>query len=85
MTPDRWNPAKSMPWEIIRVEWLARWQEAVSERPEARILIEKSPPNLVRAKQIEEEFAGVKFILLMRDPYPWCASFACTSAATGVC
>ena len=74
MEADRWNPAKSMPWEKIKRAWLKEWNANKRRLPKAEVLIEKSPPNLLRAAEIEKAFPDTRFIIWMRNPYAWCAS-----------
>jgi hypothetical protein len=60
---DHWNPEKPVPWEQVRARWLETWDTSRA------ILLEKSPPNLVRAEAIERYFDPAWFVLLSRDPY----------------
>ncbi len=59
----RWDTNTKYPWREIKTIWLQYWDLAKS------ILLEKSPPNIIRAFEIEKEFQGVKFICLVRNPY----------------
>ncbi|HEY9509658.1 MAG TPA: sulfotransferase [Verrucomicrobiae bacterium] len=71
---DRWNPEKKIDWETVRQTWLSRVQfveELVGRR---EIVIEKSPPNLVRTKQLFQVFPNHKVIVFNRNPYALCAS-----------
>lgn len=68
---DRWSPEKLVAWDTVRIEWLNAFRNAY---PSATVLFEKSPPNLMRAKQIEAAFPGAHFITWMRNPYAWSAS-----------
>lgn len=63
---DRWNPKKNIPWDIVKEKWSEKWD---LNKP---ILLEKSPPHLVRAKQLETQFPGSSFIIMMRNPYAFC-------------
>jgi hypothetical protein len=65
-TKDRWNPRKVIPWDIVKKKWLENWDLA---KP---ILLEKSPPHLIRAKQLETHFPASYFIIMMRNPYAFC-------------
>ncbi|MEM9884533.1 MAG: sulfotransferase [Bacteroidota bacterium] len=62
----RWDSRHKMPWEDIKIEWHKYWDIT---KP---ILLEKSPPNTVRALDIENVFQPVYFICLMRNPYAIC-------------
>ena len=62
-TQDRWNPKKEINWQYIHFIWNRYWDKSKS------IFLEKSPPNICRAKEIENEFINAKFICLLRNPY----------------
>ena len=65
---DRWDETKKLPWGHIKNIFLKNWD---LNKP---ILVEKSPPNLIRAKEIEREFNNSFFIVSIRNPYAWCYS-----------
>lgn len=81
MLEGRWNEARPMPWDRIKALWLDAWHAGARRAREACVLIEKSPPNLMRAAAIEQAFPGARFIVWMRDPYAWCASVSARNAA----
>lgn len=60
---DRWNTHKKFPWETIKKIWMRYWDHSKA------ILLEKSPPNIIRAMEIEQYFTDCKFICLVRNPY----------------
>ena len=62
-TKDRWDPSKEIDWKRIHYLWNKYWNKS---KP---IFLEKSPPNICRAKKIEKEFKNGKFICLVRNPY----------------
>jgi len=66
MRDDPWNPGKSMDWDFIRAQWSRLWD------PSRRIRIEKSPPNILRALEIERHFPNAHFVAMMRNPYAFC-------------
>jgi len=66
MRDDPWNPDKLMPWAEIKAKWERAWDMS---KP---ILLEKSPPNIVRAFEIEKHFAPAHFIAMVRNPYALC-------------
>ena len=66
MRADPWNATLQLPWERIKDEWSKHWD------PERPIHIEKSPPNLIRAAEIERIFQPAHFVALNRDPYAVC-------------
>lgn len=61
-----WNEQHPLPWPEIRAEWQKFWD------PAKPILLEKSPPHLVRALAIEENFENAHFVVMVRDPYAFC-------------
>ena len=70
MRPDAWNPNKQLAWKEIKAAWNARWNQ------QKLIHIEKSPPNLVRADRLEEQFSPAYFIAIVRDPYAYSEGYA---------
>lgn len=66
MRDEPYNIDKKMPWKKIRAAWELHWD------PIKPIFLEKSPPNLVRAFEIEREFAPCYFISMIRNPYASC-------------
>lgn len=68
MRKDPWNPELELPWEMIKKVWREYWD---LEKP---WLVEKSPPNLIRAKDIVKHFAPLHFLVMVRNPYAHCAS-----------
>ncbi len=71
----RWNPRARVSYSAIR----ACWMDAIRRRAgDACLVIEKSPPNLVRMREILATFDDmpVSLIRLWRDPYAVCSSWA---------
>ena len=62
-TNDRWDNTKQINWKLIHNIWNKYWDKSKD------IFLEKSPPNICRAIQIEKEFPNAKFICLVRNPY----------------
>ena len=62
-TDDRWNPDKEIDWNRIKKIWNKYWDRSKS------ILLEKSPPNICRANNIDNAFFNSKYICLIRNPY----------------
>jgi Sulfotransferase family len=63
MRSNPWDPKRSLPWPEIKAIWESYWDLS---KP---VLLEKSPPNLIRALDIRTHFAPVKFIVMVRNPY----------------
>jgi hypothetical protein len=61
-----WNEKTELPWAAIKAEWNRVWD---LNKP---ILLEKSPPHLLRARAIEANFENAHFIVMIRNPYAYC-------------
>jgi Sulfotransferase family len=57
-------------WPQVQSDWHLLWDR----KPNARVLVEKSPPNVVRWSLLQKHFPDSKFVLGLRDPYAFCAS-----------
>lgn len=68
MRAEPWNPEKRMPWFEIKAIWEKHWD---LRKP---ILLEKSPPNIARAFEIEKVFQPAAFVAMIRNPYAFCES-----------
>lgn len=66
MREDPWNKDYDMPWADIKQVWDQYWDH------EKDVLLEKSPPNLIRAEQISACFRPAKFVVMVRNPYAHC-------------
>ncbi len=72
--PDAWERKAYMDWGSIRAVWMERVkliQEAVGN---VEVIIEKSPPNLLRIDNIIDTFPNNVVIAFNRDPYANCSS-----------
>jgi Sulfotransferase family len=68
MRREPWNPEVDFDWSRIRRAWL-------KHKPVDRsILIEKSPPNLLRVRSIMKTFPDSVYVLSNRNPYAWLSS-----------
>nr|WP_222615449.1 sulfotransferase [Persicimonas caeni] len=65
-----WDPDYEIPWERVRLEWEKEWDSS------KEFLLEKSPPNLLRAAAIQEHFEPAYFIGMIRNPYAFCEGVA---------
>lgn len=59
----RWDPDYEYPWQDIKRIWLKYWDTS------KLFLLDKSPPNLLRADVIQEFFDPSYFIIMVRNPY----------------
>ncbi len=58
----RWEPDYTYPWPKIKEIWTAHWAH---HKP---LLLDKSPPNLIRTQAIVQHFSPARFICVTRDP-----------------
>ena len=58
-----WDAGHALPWPRIKQVWESYWDR---EKP---VWLEKSPPNLIRTRDILAHFQPVKFIVMVRNPY----------------
>lgn len=61
-----WDPDVKLPWNMIKEVWDSYWDQ---DRP---LLVEKSPPNLLRTDEIVKYFHPINFLLMVRNPYAHC-------------
>jgi len=61
-----WNADVKLPWEKIKEVWDQYWDQ------DKLLLVEKSPPNIIRTCDIVEHFSPVYFIVMIRNPYAHC-------------
>jgi hypothetical protein len=71
---DRWDPDKKVNWESVRAVWLSRIQFIKSLVSDISLIIEKSPPNIVRVDKLTETFPSHSLVAFNRDPYANCSS-----------
>lgn len=73
--PDRWLPQKRIDWESVRATWLAKFELVRYHSETSNLIIEKSPPNIVRIDQLRQHFPNSCFFAFNRDPYASCSSY----------
>ena len=66
MRKGTWDENTQMPWDEIKKVWDKHWNLDLP------ILLEKSPPNIIRAQAIEKAFDSSYFICTNRNPYAFC-------------
>lgn len=72
---DRWSPTKSVNYLSVKAVWLNRYQEIKSAtNGEVNVVIEKSPPNMMRIEKLAEQFRAVTFLAMNRNPFANCSS-----------
>jgi hypothetical protein len=62
----RWSLNLELNWLEIKMIWRKYWDVT---KP---VLLDKSPPNIVRAMEIQNHFNPAFFIIFLRDPYVLC-------------
>ena len=60
---DPWNESVVIDWPRVRSVWREHWDLS------APLLVEKSPPNLIRAEAIARHFAPLRFVIMVRGPF----------------
>lgn len=65
---ERWDENIKFDWHFIKKMWMRYWDLRFP------ILLEKSPPNLLRAHDIKEVFKPCYFVIQYRNPYAHCES-----------
>ena len=71
---DRWNPDKYIDWKSVKAVWSSRIRFIEEHVGKVSVVIEKSPPNLVRVDRLLETFPKHKIVAFNRNPYASCAS-----------
>lgn len=74
MREDRWNPDKFIDWESVRSVWLQRVALVRSLVQDIDVVIEKSPPNLVRVDGLKKTFPNHSLMAFNRNPFASCSS-----------
>jgi len=67
--PDIFTKGKSYNWGKIKEKWYEAWTSQAAEGLGGHILVEKSPPNVLRASLLERQFENSYFIVMTRNPY----------------
>lgn len=70
----RWDAGLPVDYTSVQAIWLHRWQQLHAADPALRVVVEKSPPNMVRLEALAAQFSDVSFLANNRDPYANCAS-----------
>ena len=65
---NRWNEELKIDWPHVKRSWEKHWD------PSKPVLLEKSPPNLLRPDQISNHFSPAYFFAMWRNPYAQCES-----------
>lgn len=71
---DRWKPDKEVNYASVKAVWLNTFQKQKRLYPHIDVVIEKSPPNMMRIEKLSSQFTEYSFIANNRDPYANCSS-----------
>lgn len=71
---DRWDQDKEVNYLSVKAVWLNKYQEIKRLTQNIDVVIEKSPPNMMRMERLSSQFRDFSFIANNRDPYANCAS-----------
>ncbi len=71
---DRWDVNKVIDWEAVQRTWRQTVQQVNTLVGTIQVVLEKSPPNLVRLEALMQHFPNSVSFGFMRDPYANCAS-----------
>lgn len=71
---EKWHEDMYVDWDSVRAVWLKCFQDERQKNNKLKVVIEKSPANLVRAAQFAEHFPTGRFLGFTRNPYACCAS-----------
>jgi hypothetical protein len=71
---DRWNPDKKVNYDSVKAVWLNRYQMVKRLTQNIDVVIEKSPPNMMRIEKLSSLFRNYSFIANNRNPYANCSS-----------
>jgi hypothetical protein len=72
--PPRWDPNKEVNYKSVKAVWLNRFQIEKQKTPSVDVVIEKSPPNMVRIESLLTQFHNYSLIANNRNPYAMCSS-----------
>ena len=70
----RWNPGMPVNWASVKAVWMHRVHEVAAASGPVNLVVEKSPPNMVRASGLLKLFPKHQIIVTNRNPYAFCAS-----------
>ncbi len=71
---DRWNLDRKFTMELVRDIWLARVESFRVFKPKINLIIEKSPPNMIRMPELLKAFPKHTTMAFNRNPYANCSS-----------
>ena len=70
----RWKQDMKVDYASVKAVWLNRYQDEKRLYPQIDVVIEKSPPNMMRIEKLSSQFNKYSFLANNRDPYANCSS-----------
>ena len=74
MEEDRWDEKKFVDYDSVKAVWLRKYQDVQALVQNIDVVIEKSPPNMIRIEKLASKFQDYSLLAINRDPYARCAS-----------
>lgn len=71
---ERWNPKTRVNYKNVKRIWLKKFNDINNLVGNTKVVIEKSPSNIVRYEKIIQTFPNSSYFVLNRDPYSNCSS-----------
>ncbi|NBC26851.1 MAG: sulfotransferase family protein [Bacteroidetes bacterium] len=71
---DRWESEMTVDVSSVKASWISRYQEIKKLVSAVDVVIEKSPPNMMRLEKLVDCFDDVSLLANNRNPYANCAS-----------
>ena len=71
---NRWDPDMYVNYQSVKAVWLNKYQKISQLVGDIDVVIEKSPPNIMRIEKLSSMFRYTSFLANNRDPYANCAS-----------
>lgn len=72
---DRWDKDKKINYRSVKAVWLNKYQEVNRLVRNVEVVIEKSPPNMMRLKELSAQFKRCSYLAINRNPHASCASY----------
>jgi len=66
---DRWNPDKDIEWDSVKAVWQQKIFSVERLCGPINVVIEKSPPNLLRTDGLAATFPRHQFVIFNRNPF----------------
>ena len=70
----RWRPDRCVDFESVRAVWLHEYQRQLRNNHAVKVIVEKSPPNMLYLKGLLHAFEHASVFVNNRNPYAACSS-----------